>query len=217
MRKVPVLSAANSFISRLSIKQGDGAILNLFIQDGNPQRATDILNTLIEKYNEDAIREKNQTAVNTAAFINERLMIIQAELGDVETDLARYQSSQGTMNVGQAANDYLQQSKQFNNEIIKIETRIALADYLKDYLTSSFSSYDMIPVNTGLEDPRIDNRIAEYNEQINRRARLVEKSSPESPAVKEVESNLNTIRQNILGYIDNLKMSLNLRTRSENQ
>ena len=69
----------------------------------------------------------------------------------------------------------------------------------------------MIPVNTGLDDARIDNRIAEYNEQINRRSRLIEQSSVESPAVKEVEANLNTIRQNILGYIDNLIISLNMR------
>ncbi len=211
IRKVPVLSAANSFIARLSVGQGDGAILNLFIQDYSAQRATDILNTLIEKYNEDAIREKNQSAINTASFINERLLIIQAELGDVETDLARYQSAQGTMNISNAANEYLAQSRNFNNEIIKIETRINLAEYLKDYLSNSFVSYDMIPVNTGLDDPRIDNRIAEYNEQINRRARLVDQSSVDSPAVKEVEANLNTIRQNILGYIDNLVLSLNMR------
>ena len=193
IKKIPVLNAANGFISRLSVTQGSGALLNLFVQDYNAQRANDILNTLIEKYNEDAIREKNQSAINTAAFINERLLIIQAELGDVETDLARYQSAQGTMNIGNAANEYLTKSREFNNEIIRIETRISLAEYLKDYLTSSFISYDMIPVNTGLDDPRIDNRIAEYNEQINRRARLVEQSSVDSPAVKEVEANLNTI------------------------
>ena len=211
VNKVPVLSAANTYISKLVVSQGNGAILRISLQDFNAQRSIDILNTLIDKYNEDAIREKNQSAINTATFINERLLIIQAELGDVENDLARYQSAQGTMNIGNAANEYLTRSRNYNNEIIKIETRIALAEYLKDYLSSSFISYDMIPVNTGLDDPRIDNRIAEYNEQINRRARLVEQSSVDSPAVKEVESRLNTIRQNILGYIDNLVISLNMR------
>ena len=211
IRKVPVLSAANSFISKLSISQGRGAILRLFVQDYSPQRACDILNTLIDKYNEEAIREKNQSSVNTAAFINERLLIIQDELGAVEKDLARYQSAQGTMNIGNSANEYLAQSRNYNSEIIKIETRLSQAEFLMDYLTNSFMSYDMIPVNTGLDDSRIDTRIAQYNELINRRARLIEQSSVESPAVKEVEANLNNVRQNILGYIDNLKMSLNLR------
>ena len=91
--KVPVLSAANRYISRLSVTQGNGAILNLFVQDYNAQRATDILNTLIEEYNEDAIREKNRVAVNTAEFINERLISIQEELGNVESSLAQFKSA----------------------------------------------------------------------------------------------------------------------------
>ena len=47
-------------------------------------RGKDILNTLINVYNEAAIAEKNEVAVNTAAFINERLDIIEMELGNVE-------------------------------------------------------------------------------------------------------------------------------------
>ena len=56
VNKVPVMTAAGAFISRLSITQGDGALLNIFVQDYSAQRATDILNTLIDKYNEEAIR-----------------------------------------------------------------------------------------------------------------------------------------------------------------
>ena len=210
IRKSSIKSAAESLISRLSISSSDGgAILKLFIQDREPQRATDVLNMLIEKYNEDAIHEKNRIAVSTASFINERLIIIQGELGSVEDNLARYQSSQKMMDVNAAAREYLEQSRGYSDAIVKTETRISLAEYLRDYLTNSFANYDMIPVNTGLDDPRIDARISEYNEQINRRARLIDASSADSPAVREVEANLSTIRHNILGYIDNLVLSLN--------
>ena len=84
--KHPVINAAQAFLSRLRIQQSNGTILQLSMQDFSAQRACDILNTLVEKYNEDAIREKNRIAVNTAQFINERLLIIQQELGGVEDE-----------------------------------------------------------------------------------------------------------------------------------
>ena len=42
---------------------------------------------LITVYNEEAIKDKNRIAVNTAEFIKERLQIIEHELGSVETDI----------------------------------------------------------------------------------------------------------------------------------
>ena len=121
INKVPVLSAANTYISKLVVSQGNGAILRLSLQDFNAQRSIDILNVLIDKYNEDAIREKNHIAVNTAQFINERLLIIQEELGGVEDQIARFKTSERIMNVDQATTQYLTENKGYNEEIIKVE------------------------------------------------------------------------------------------------
>ena len=48
LRKYPVQSAAASYVGRMSVTQGDGSILKIFIQDAEPNRARDILNTLID-------------------------------------------------------------------------------------------------------------------------------------------------------------------------
>ena len=208
--KSPLENAANAYRSRLSIKEDEGTILRMFILDYSPMRAAEILNTLVEKYNEDAILEKNRIAINTATFINERLIIIQEELGDVENSLARFKSAERIMSVDQTASEYLTESRGYNAEIVKVETRISLANYLRDYIQASFSTYDMIPVNTGLDDSKTDQGVAYYNELIQKREKLVEASSTESPAVKQIEAQLQTQRQNILGTIDNLLLSLNV-------
>jgi uncharacterized protein involved in exopolysaccharide biosynthesis len=84
--KAQVPYRAAQIVSRLKVVQAetDGSILQLTLMDYSHRRADDLLNTLVQKYNEDAVREKNRIAVNTAAFINERLDIIQEELGSVE-------------------------------------------------------------------------------------------------------------------------------------
>ena len=45
---------------------------------------------LIAVYNEDVINDKNQIAVNTSKFINDRLIIIERELGSVDANIESF-------------------------------------------------------------------------------------------------------------------------------
>ena len=177
--KRPVTQAAASYLSRLRVSQSQGTILQLSLQDYSLWRANDILNMLVVKYNEDAIREKNRIAVNTAQFINERLLIIQSELGGVEDEIARFKSSERIMDVNQATSQYLNENRGYNSEIVKVETQVKLAEYLRDYIMDSFESYKPIPVNTGLEDARIGNEINQYNNLILQREHKSRRTNPE--------------------------------------
>jgi len=210
IRRVEEYVAANRFANKLSVTNEDG-ILTLVMRDGNAQRLADILNTLIIKYNEDAIREKNKVAVNTARFIEERLMIIEEELGGVEGNLARFQRSNQLMDVDEAAMNYLTESRGFNNEIIEIETRMSLATHLREYILSTGDEMLMIPANTGLDDPNLEGAINQYNELVMRRDELISASSVESPAVKKIENSMVLQRNDVLGLIRNLQNSLELK------
>ena len=207
VRRVPVAEAAATYVSRLDISHTQ-EVLTLVEQDYNAQRVADILNMLVVKYNQDAIREKNRVAVQTAEFINERLRIIEEELGSVEGNLAYFKSSNNLMDVSEAASMYLNESREFIADIADVETRLALVKYLRNYIQEASHTFQMIPANTGLEDANIDNIIGQYNELILRREKLVAASSTESPAVKQIEASLATLRHNILGLINNLQTSL---------
>ncbi|MBQ2045240.1 MAG: chromosome partitioning protein ParA, partial [Bacteroidaceae bacterium] len=78
VQKMPLDGMVGYFLGCIGIRQEseESSILTLSIKDSSPARAEDVLNTLIEVYNETAIKDKNQVAVNTANFINERLIII---------------------------------------------------------------------------------------------------------------------------------------------
>lgn len=209
IRKMAVPEVAVSFVSRLRVSHKD-QIITMSLTDPNAQRAADVLNMLIIKYNEDAIREKNKVAVNTANFIEERLRLIEYELGGVENSLADFQSSNRLMDVDEAATRYLSESREYSSEMVSVETRLSLAKYIKDYINQYAGEYQMIPANTGVEDANIEAVIASYNELVLRREKLVAASSLESPAVKQVENTLTTLRHNILGLIANLQSSLEI-------
>lgn len=209
VRRVEPYVAANRFVNQLSVTHEDG-ILTLVMRDGNAHRVADILNTLVDKYNEEAIREKNKVAVNTANFIEERLQIIEEELGGVEGNLARFQRSNQLMDVDEAAFNYLTESRTFNKEIIEIETRMSLASHLRDYILEAADDFQMIPANTGLDDPNLERAINQYNELLMRRDELIAASSKESPAVQKMENSMVLQRNDVLGLIQNLQNSLKL-------
>ena len=129
--------------------------------DYNAQRAADIINTLVIKYNEASIREKNHVAVNTERFINERLQIIERELGSVENSLANFKTSNQLMDVSEAASMYLGDSREYSNELVSVETQLSISNYLKDYVIKTAENHQMIPANMGLNDPGIDQIISQ--------------------------------------------------------
>ena len=59
----------------ISLASKTATIINLVLDDVSTARAEDILNMLIAVYNEDVINDKNQIAVNTSKFINDRLNV----------------------------------------------------------------------------------------------------------------------------------------------
>lgn len=212
VRKYPVSTSAGKFISQLRIDH-EKQIIRLRELDFNAQRAADIVNMLVIKYNEGAIREKNRVAVNTERFINERLSIIEQELGSVEGAMANFKSANQLMSVDQAASMYLGDSRNYSAELVEVETRLALSSYLKDYVVKSADSFQMIPANMGLNDSNVDQMVSQYNDGVLRREKLVAASSPESPAVRQADASLNTLRNNILGLIQNLQTSLQIQKR----
>lgn len=209
IRKVPVTTAAGGFLSGLEVMH-EGSIISLTEEDFNAQRAADILNMLILKYNEESIREKRRVALQTSEFIEDRLKLIEQELGGVQGQLIDFQRSNMLMSVTEAADRYLGQSRGYSASIVDVETRIALANYVKNYVETSSGRFQMIPANTGLDDANIDGVIDQYNDLILKREKLIEASSEESPAVKATEMQLASFEHNIVGLLDNLVSSLQL-------
>ena len=59
------------------------------------QRGIDFINCLVDFYNLDANDEKNEVAQKSAEFIDERIGIINRELGTAETELADFKQRSG--------------------------------------------------------------------------------------------------------------------------
>lgn len=213
VRKNSLDAVASHYQASLGIRQEESAasIITLSLKDNSPVRAEDILNMLITVYNEDAIKDKNQVAVNTAEFINERLIIIGKELGDVEANLESFKRDNKMVDISTSANMFVSESQKYSSNAIELETQLQLAQYIKEYLTDARKETDLIPTNTGISDMNIESQITKYNSVKLKRDRLINESSDSNPVVEEMNNTLHAMKQNIIRTVDNMIVGINMK------
>lgn len=216
IKKWPLSAARDSYNGRLAVTMSNdkGTVLKLTFADQSPQRADDVLSTLIGVYNENWIRDKNQIAVSTSNFINDRLGVIEGELGNVDSDISSYKSANLVPDVGAAAAMYMNQSQQTQAQILEVNNQLSMARYIRSYLTADGNGEQLLPANTGLQSSNIQSLIGEYNEKLLQRNALVAKSSEKNPLVIQLDEQLSAQRQAVVRTIDNEIIALNTQLKS---
>lgn len=216
INKIPLSAARDSYNGRLAVSMSNekSTVIKLTLADRSTQRADDVLSTLIGVYNENWIRDKNQIAVSTSNFINDRLSVIEGELGNVDSDISTYKSANLVPDVEAAASMYMNQSQQTQAQIIEVSNQLSMARYIRSYLTAESNGDQLLPANTGLQSDHIQTLIGKYNECLLQRNSLVAKSSEKNPLVTQLDEQLDAQRQAIIGTIDNEIIALNTQMKS---
>ncbi len=172
-------------------------IAQLSIKNTDKNRAIDFINTLVARYNQNANNDKNEVAAKTAQFIDERLEIINRELGNTENDLARFKQRSGLTDLESNAQLALSEGAKYNQQRVENETQISLVKYLRDYINNPANANEVIPANVGLTDANLSAAIEQYNTVLAERKRLLLTSSEENPAVKKLDVSLDAMHRSV--------------------
>lgn len=209
-------TATSIYSSEISIESPQAKksnVITITCNDRNPQRACDILNALIEAYNQDWINAKAQVVATTNQFITERLNAVESELGSVDNNISSFKSSNLIPDLSQASNIYMQESNATSNQILQLNNQLQMTKYLRNYVTSEGKN-QVLPVNTGISNSIIEGLISQYNTAMLARNQHVSNSSESNPVVIEYDSRLAALRSSILSSIDNQEVSLSTTIRN---
>lgn len=211
--KVPISSRVGYFLSTFTVRQesGGSSILTLSMKDANGNRAGDVLNTLITAYNEQAIKDKNQISINSAQFIEERLKVIEAELGGVEDELLNYRIENNLLNVSTSTGQYVNQYNTYSDAAVALETQLKVTQYVLDYLNDPSKIRELIPSNSGIGNEDIEQQITQYNNMKLRRDRLVMDSSTNNPVITELTRAMHELRQSIIRSVNHEILALSVK------
>lgn len=193
-----------SYISKLKgdLADADAEVIDLTMDDVSVQRATDVLNMVVEVYNEFWVRDKNRMAVATSEFIDERLKTLIGELNDIDSRIAQYQSEHMMPDLDQTASMYIDESKNVSKSILEISNQLAMAKYIRDYIANPSNNNAVVPVNTGMGSQGLEKLIAEYNTLILTRNNLLVNSSEDNPILADYNAQLKGMRESMLKSVN---------------
>lgn len=191
-----------------SLSDVKSTVIDLTYKDVLAKRAEDVINTIITVYRKNWLEDKNQMTISTSHFITERLGVIERELGDVDKNISAFKSSNLLPDVEAAAQQYMQKSTEVDKQIMDLNSRLAIAQYIRNYLTGKVGKNQLLPSNTGIESPGIEQQITEYNKNQLERNNIVANSSEQNPLVADYDQSLASMRKSIAASLDNFVVTL---------
>ncbi len=199
VRIYPMSYVAANYVKAMSVEPTSKttSIALMTIKDKNKNRAEDFLNQLAICYNRQANADKNEIAVKTEEFINERLEKINAELGSTESALESYKKRNNLTQLKLDATETLTQTSQYSTKLSDAKAQIQLLDYLREYVDNPQNKYQIIPSNVGLEDASSTTLINKYNQSVMDRNRLLRTASEIAPQVQTLTETLDQLMESI--------------------
>jgi capsular exopolysaccharide synthesis family protein len=185
-------------------------LLNLSITTTEQLKGVDFLNSLVKVYNRDAIEEKNKEAMASKIFIDERIALIDKELGSAEKRVENFKKELGLTDLETDTRFSVQKNNVYEEKLLQIETQIYLVTYLDNYLKDPKNAESLVPINMGVNDQILESFIAEYNKCLLDRDRYLRSNNESNPLIKKLNLQIKDLRNSIDNTLSNVKQRLDI-------
>lgn len=179
---------------KLASKKSNG--INLNIAESNKSRGKDILNKLIELYNERGQHEKDEQAINTAKFIDERLALIYKGLTSSEADIESYKRAHKIVDPELQVKSAVAKQEITDRAIVKLETNKQLLGMVRDFVSNPANKHSYIPFE--VDSSAASGSIRAYNNLLTKRQELAQSAKGDNLALKQIDEQIETMHHNVL-------------------
>lgn len=203
-------STAYGYVKALTVEPTSktAAVLSMQFKGQNISRNMDYLRQLVVCYNRQANEDKNEIAVRTEEFVNDRLAKINAELSTTDGELENYKRNNRLMELRLDATTTATNTSVYEQKLNEANTQISLIGSLIDFANRPGNKHQVLPSNVGLKDEASTSLINEYNKIALERNRLLRTASENSPVVIELTSQLDDMQSSIHQALDQARKSL---------
>ena len=203
------MRAAGALAAKLNITfaEKSSTILRVKVDTDVIPEGVDIINALLAYYNQQIIEDKNRSAIQTEAFILDRLKMIAGELRDVEDRLKDYRQEHNITNLETQASMSLAQKNTNEIELATVKSQIELLGTLAS-MVSQNGDYTVLPL---LSDNSVLQQLIEtYNGDVLRYNRLIQGKNIDNPDASMIQAReeLNAQKSRILSTISSARRNL---------
>ena len=194
----PPMAVATEYLSRLTVAPTSKmtSIAELSLTDKNYRRGLDVLRQLTICYNRQANADKNEVALRTEEFINDRMTKINQELGTTEGEIEKFKQQNSVTSLADASQS-VQMSNEFSARLSEANAQVQMLDYMRDFVNNPKNKYQIIPSNVGVTDGASTALINNYNKAVQDRNRLLKAASEQAPQVQTLTATIDELQQSI--------------------
>lgn len=178
-------------------KKSNGISINL--DESNVERGKDVLNKLVELYNERGQVEKNEMAVNTSKFIEERLNLIYGELSTSEANIEQYKKTKNFTDLVAEAGYLMNKKGSLENALMAAETQYSILKMIRDFLSDDRNQYSLIPFTS--EFSTASGGIEAYNGLLLEKMKLENNAKANNIVIKAINERIDALRGNLLASV----------------
>ena len=196
---MPPMLVATEYLANLTIEPTSKltSIAELSLKDKDIRRGMDVLRQLTVCYNRQANADKNEIALRTEEFINDRMARINEELGSTESQIEKFKQQNAVTTLGVDASQSVQMSNEFSARLSEANSQVQMLDYLREYVNNPKNKHQIIPSNVGLTDGASTSLINSYNQAVQDRNRLLKAASEQAPQVQTLTATIDELQQSI--------------------
>ena len=195
---------------KLSIPEEKSNIIEISTKGTIPIRSENILNELMKQYNIDAIKDKNEEALATANFIDQRLEVITKELGGIEDEKESFKEANKIADLQSQIELDLKNASENTKKIMEMSTQLEMVNSVLK-IASTSDNEQLLPTNLGMPSA-LDEMVGEYNQLVLSRNRTLRQATPSNPAVlqfnREIVAMRDLIKENLKKSQVNIQMGI---------
>jgi capsular exopolysaccharide synthesis family protein len=205
-----ISSEAASVIGSLSAApiSYSSTVIDVKLESAVPEKGFAILNKLFEVYNRAGIEDKNQMAVKTLDFIEERLKTITGQLDSVEKNIQDYKTKNDLINLSDQATLYLSSVRDLDKDNGLLQIQFQLLDDFSAYLNNKNDKPGTVPSLFLLNDETLKSLLSQLYQSEFELDKIQKTSGEKSDnlilAAQKTSRIKNDIRENIVNVRRNL-------------
>jgi tyrosine-protein kinase Etk/Wzc len=188
--------------------------IDLTFNDAVPARGELLLNSLLHIYNRMNTEDKNRVADSTINFIDNRLVYVTRELGDVEQSIEHFRQRNQLTDISAQGKLLLENTSQYFKELSKSEVQISIVQSLEKYLRDEQNTSRTIPAGLVIEDPTFASLVERYNMMQLEKDRQLQTTTESNPVVQRLTVQIANVKNDIVANLATIKRSMEI-TRAE--
>ncbi|MEJ5054251.1 GumC family protein [Sphingobacterium sp. MYb382] len=181
-----------------------------------PKKGELLLGSLIDRYVERNLNDKNVVMDSTLSFINQRLRKITDELAGVEDRISGYKQATKLADISEQSKILLQSSETYIRGLAEVETQLAMLDAVSNYLKDT-KNPRVVPSSVILQDVAFNALVTRYNELVLQRERLLMGNTEENPLVQNMTAQIAGLREDMINNVASTRRQLELTKNNQNK